>query len=113
MSHTAALVRQSDWLRQLIGHTRDSTSRFDCSTPGTGWKIVRIFRDKTFEQGGYYVEGTDAVDQMRMEVLHFRAIAFVQNLQVRAFFNFGFSAVACCDTKKKNNCPQINAGFHR
>jgi len=29
MRHTAPLVRQSDWLRQLIGHTRDSTSRFN------------------------------------------------------------------------------------
>ena len=66
-------------------------------------KIVRIFRDKTFEQGGDNIEGTNAVDKLRVEVLHFLAVAFMQNLQARASFCVGFSAVTGSAEKKKKS----------
>ena len=70
-------------------------------------QIVWIFRDETFEQGGDDVERRDAVDDVRIEILHFRAVAFVQNLEARSFFDVRLSAMTRCGAKKEKNEPQM------
>ena len=56
-------------------------------------QIVRILAHQTFEERGNDVERADTVDELRIEVLHFLAVALVQNLKAIAFLDVGFDAV--------------------
>ena len=57
-------------------------------------KIVRVFRDETFEEGGDNVVLTDAIDDLRVEILHFLAVAFMKNLLAIALLDVGCSRMA-------------------
>jgi hypothetical protein len=50
-------------------------------------KIVRILRDKSFEQGGNNVVFADAIYNLGIEVLDLLAIPLMQDLQAIAFFD--------------------------
>src|SRR5438132_8004396 len=65
-------------------------------------KIVRIFCNKSLEQGGDDVERTDTVNEMRIEILHFLTVALVQNLQARAFSDIGFRAMAAREQDERD-----------
>src|SRR5713101_7230028 len=76
-------------------------------------KIVWIFGDEAFEQRGNDVERANAVYDVRIEVLHFLAIAFVQNLQAIAVFDVRFRLVAGGLAEEKNEKPQMETDVHR
>ena len=60
---------------------------------GDGMQIVRIFGNETLQERGNDVERTNAVHDLRIEVLNFLAVALVQNLEPVPSFDVGFDAM--------------------
>ena len=64
-------------------------------------QIMGILGNEAFQQRGNDVERTDAVYDLRVEILNFLAVAFVQNLEPVAFFDVGLSTMTGGATKEK------------
>src|SRR5688572_425885 len=80
---------------------------------GDGMKIVRIFSDQSFEQGGNDVERADAVDEMRIEILDLFAVSFVKYLEPISFFDRGLNSLARDQTKERSKQkPRMDTDFH-
>ena len=61
---------------------------------GNGMQIMGILGNEALQQRGNDIERTDAVYDLWIEVLHFLAVALVQNLEPVAYFDIGLSAMA-------------------
>ena len=61
---------------------------------GDGMQIMGILGNEALQQRGNDIERTDAVYDLWIEVLHFLAVALVQNLEPVAYFDIGLSAMA-------------------
>jgi hypothetical protein len=57
-------------------------------------EIVRIFGDEAFEERGDNVVFADAVNELRVEILHLLAVAFVQDLFAIAFLDVALGTMA-------------------
>ena len=57
-------------------------------------QIVGILADQSFEQRGDDVKRADAIDEMRIEILNFFAVSFVENLKPVPFFDGGLNSPA-------------------
>ena len=68
---------------------------------GDRMQIVRVLGNETLQEGRDDVERTDAIYDLWIQVLHFLAVALVQNLETVAFLDVGFSALTRGATKEK------------
>ena len=57
-------------------------------------KIVRIFGDETFQECRDDVVFADTVNELRVEILHLLAVAFVQDLFAIAFLDVALGTMA-------------------
>ena len=64
-------------------------------------QIMGILGNEALQQCGNDIERTDAVYDLRIEILHFLTVSLVQNLQPVAFFDVGLSTMAGGATKEK------------
>ncbi len=77
-----------------------------------GMKIVRILADESLQQRGEDIERADAIDDVRIKVLHFLAVPLVKDLKAVPFFDGRLRALAGSRERKKNKEPRINTDFH-
>jgi hypothetical protein len=74
-------------------------------------KIVRIFGDETFEERRDDVVFADAVNELRVEILHLLAVAFVQDMFTIAFLDVRFRAVAGGKSEQRDCTKSVAPEF--
>ena len=73
-------------------------------------EVVRVFGDEAFEERADNGEGAHAVDEVRIKVLHFRPVPFVQDLKAVALINVRFGLVTRACREKAGPGPGSNQG---
>ena len=56
-------------------------------------QVMWVLRDESFKQSGDDIVFADAVDDLRVEVLHFLPVSFMQDLLAIALFDVAFGAM--------------------
>src|SRR5918996_3930173 len=76
-------------------------------------KIVWILGNEAFQKRRDDVEGTDAIYDLWIEILHFLAVAFMQNPEPISSFDIRLGAPTRDAEKQEKNQPWINTGLRR